>query len=55
MPARNADNWYTSETWVIDPFVLETEFPFTIFPSKDRDHTDLRCIKNIVGKNFLFF
>ena len=45
MPARNTNNWYTSETWVIDPFVLETEFPFTIFPSKDRDHTDLRRIK----------
>ena len=54
MPTRNVNNWYTSETWVIDPFVLETEFPFTIFPSKDRDHTDLRRINNFVIVTILY-
>ena len=39
------NNWYTIETQPIDPFVLEGQSLFTIYPPEERDHTDSRRIK----------
>ena len=45
---RMFNNWYTSETQPIDPFVLEGLPLFTILPSEDRDHTDSRRINKYI-------